>query len=158
MGLSKEDELALALCYNKKVKKGAVVLKDFKQFLLRGNVVDLAVGVVIGAAFGSIVTALVSDLLTPLIAAVAKVPDFGGLSFKLNGSQFMYGHFINALISFLLVATAVFFFVIKPMNFLIERSHKEPTPDPTTKKCKECLGEIPIDAKRCSHCAQLQQK
>jgi large conductance mechanosensitive channel len=134
------------------------MMKDFKQFLLRGNVVDLAVGVVVGAAFGSIVTALVSDLLTPLIAAIAKVPDFSGLYFEINSSQFMYGHFINALISFLLVATAVFFFVVKPMNFLIEKSHKEPTPDPTTKKCKECLSEIPSDAKRCAHCAQLQQK
>lgn len=134
------------------------MLKDFKQFLLRGNVVDLAVGVVIGAAFGAIVTALVTDILTPLIAAIAKVPDFGGLTFTINGSRFMYGHFINAVISFLLIASAVFFFVIKPMNFLIERSRKEPTIDPTTKKCPECLSEIPIDAKRCAHCTQLQPK
>ncbi len=131
------------------------MFKEFKQFLLRGNVVDLAVGVVIGAAFGSIVTALVSDLITPLIGAIAKVPDFSGLSFTINNSQFMYGHFLNALLAFLLVATAIFFFVIKPMNFLVERSHKEPPADPTTKKCKECLSEIPIDAKRCSHCTQL---
>jgi large conductance mechanosensitive channel len=131
------------------------MIKEFKQFLLRGNVVDLAVGVVIGAAFGSVVTALVSDLLTPFIAAIAKVPDFGGLLFTLNGSRFMYGHFINAVISFLLVATAVFFFVIKPINALIARSHKEPPADPTTKKCKECLSEIPIGAKRCSHCTQI---
>lgn len=134
------------------------MLKEFKQFLLRGSVVDLAVGVVVGAAFGSIVTALVSDLLTPLIAAVAKVPDFGGLSFTINGSQFAYGHFMNALISFLLVAATIFFFVVKPMNFLIEKSHTEPPADPTTKKCKECLSEIPIKAKRCSHCSQLQSK
>ena len=133
------------------------MLKDFKEFLLRGNVIDLAVGVVIGAAFGSIVTALVTDLLTPLIAAIAKVPNFGGLSFTLNGSMFMYGHFINALISFLLVAASVFFFVVKPMNVLIEKSHREPTPDPTTKKCSECLSEIPLSAKRCSHCAQEQR-
>ncbi len=131
------------------------MLKEFKQFLLRGNVVDLAVGVVIGAAFGSVVTALVSDLLTPFIAAIAKVPDFSGAFFEINSSKFMYGHFINALISFLLVATAIFFFVIKPMNFLISRSRKEAPADPTTKKCKECLSEIPIDAKRCSHCAQI---
>lgn len=131
------------------------MLKDFKQFLLRGNVVDLAVGVVIGAAFGSVVTALVTDLLTPLIGAIAKVPDFAGLSFVLNGSQFMYGHFINALISFVLVAAAVFFFVIKPMNYIIAKSRKEALADPTTKKCKECLSEIPIEAKRCSHCAQV---
>jgi large conductance mechanosensitive channel len=131
------------------------MLKDFKQFLLRGNVVDLAVGVVIGAAFGTVVTALVTDLLTPLIGAIAKVPDFGGLLFTLNGSQFMYGHFINALISFILVAGAVFFFVIKPMNFLIKKSRKEEPADPTTKKCPECLSEIPIEAKRCSHCTQV---
>lgn len=131
------------------------MLKEFKQFLLRGNVVDLAVGVVIGASFGTVVTALVSDLLTPLIAAIAKVPDFGGLIFTINSSQFMYGHFINAIISFLLVAAAIFFFVIKPMNILIARSRKEPPADPTTKKCKECLSEIPINAKRCSHCTQI---
>jgi large conductance mechanosensitive channel len=131
------------------------MLKEFKQFLLRGNVVDLAVGVVIGAAFGTIVSALVSDLLTPLIAAIAKVPDFSGMFFTINDSKFMYGHFINALISFILVASAVFFFVVKPMNMLIARSRKEPPADPTTKKCKECLSEIPIEAKRCSHCAQV---
>jgi large conductance mechanosensitive channel len=131
------------------------MLNEFKTFLLRGNVVDLAVGVVIGAAFGTIVTALVSDLLTPLIAAIAKVPDFSGLYFTLNGSQFMYGHFINTLISFLLVAGSVFFFVVKPMNVLIAKSRKEPPADPTTKKCKECLSEIPLEAKRCSHCAQV---
>ena len=130
------------------------MLKEFKQFLLRGNVVDLAVGVVIGVAFGSIVTALVTDLLTPLIAAIAKVPDFSGLLFTINGSQFMYGHFINSLISFILVASSVFFFVIKPMNILIAHSRKGPPADPTTKKCGECLSEIPIDARRCSHCAQ----
>lgn len=127
---------------------------EFKQFLLRGNVVDLAVGVVIGAAFGAVVTALVKDFLTPLIAAIAKVPDFGGLSFTLNGSQFMYGDFINILISFLLVATAVFFFVVKPMNMLIARARKGPPADPTTKKCPECLSEIPLGARRCMHCAQ----
>ncbi len=130
------------------------MLKEFKQFLLRGNVVDLAVGVVIGAAFGVVVTALVTDLLTPFIAAIAKVPDFSGLMFTLNGSKFMYGHLINAVISFVLVAAAVFFFVVKPINMLIERSHREPPADPTTKKCKECLSEIPLEAKRCSHCAQ----
>jgi large conductance mechanosensitive channel len=130
------------------------MLKDFKQFLLRGNVVDLAVGVVVGAAFGTIVAALVSDILTPLIAAIAKVPDFGGLTFTLNGSKFMYGHFINALISFLLVASAVFFFVVKPMNYLVSKSRKEAPADPTTKKCGECMSEIPLDAKRCKFCSQ----
>ena len=132
------------------------MFREFKQFLLRGNVVDLAVGVVIGAAFGTVVSALVSDLLTPLIAAVAKVPDFSGLALTINGSKFMLGHLINAIISFLLVATAIFFFVVKPMNMLVERSHKKGAPvDPTTKKCPECLSEIPLDAKRCSHCAQV---
>lgn len=131
------------------------MLKEFKQFLLRGNVVDLAVGVVIGAAFGTIVSALVSDLLTPLIAAIAKVPDFSGLVFTINESKFMIGHFLNALISFVLVASAVFFFIVKPMNLLIARSRKEPPADPTTKKCKECLSEVPLEAKRCSHCTQV---
>lgn len=131
------------------------MLKEFKQFLLRGNVVDLAVGVVIGAAFSSVVTAMVADLLTPLIAAIAKVPDFSGLSFTLNGSKFMIGHLINALISFALVAGSIFFFVVKPMNLLIAKSRKEPPVDPTTKKCKECLSEIPLDARRCSHCTQI---
>lgn len=131
------------------------MLKEFKQFLLRGNVVDLAVGVVIGAAFGSVVTALVSDILTPFISAVAKVPDFGGLAFTLRGSKFAYGHFLNVLISFILVAAAIFFFVVKPMNLLISRSHHEPPPDPTTKKCPECMSEIPIAARRCAQCAQV---
>ena len=137
------------------------MLKEFKQFLLRGSVVDLAVGVVIGAAFGTVVTALVADILTPLIAAIAQVPDFSGLAFTINGSKFMFGHFISAIISFLLVAAAVFFFVVKPMNVLIARSRlpdrqagKEPPADPTTKKCTECLSEIQIQAKRCAHCTQ----
>ncbi|MFA6274901.1 MAG: MscL family protein, partial [Candidatus Paceibacterota bacterium] len=109
----------------------------------------------IGAAFGSVVTALVSDLITPFIAAIAKVPDFSNLFFTLNGSKFMYGHFLNALISFLLVAATIFFFIVKPMNFLISKSRKEESIDPTTKKCKECLSEIPIDAKRCPYCTQV---
>ncbi len=131
------------------------MLKEFKQFLLRGNVVDLAVGVVIGAAFGTVVNALVSDLLTPLIAAIIKVPDFSNLAFTVNDSRFAIGHFINAIISFVLVGAAIFFFIIKPMNMLVTRSRKEPPVDPTTKKCRECLSEIPLEAKRCSHCAQV---
>jgi large conductance mechanosensitive channel len=131
------------------------MLKEFKQFILRGNVVDLAVGVVIGAAFGTVVTALVSDILTPFIAAIAKVPDFSGLKFTINSSQFMYGHFLNSVVSFLLVAGAIFFFVVKPMNILIARSRKDAPALPSTKKCKECLSEIPLEAKRCSHCAQV---
>lgn len=132
------------------------MLKEFKQFLLRGNVVDLAVGVVIGTAFGAVVNALVSDFLTPLIGAIGKVSDFSDLVFTLNGSEFKYGHLLNTLISFILIATAVFFFVVKPMNILIARSKKnEVPPPPSTKKCTECLSEIPIAAKRCAHCTQM---
>ena len=118
--------------------------------------VDLAVGVAIGASFGAVVSALVADFITPLIAVIVKVPDVSGLSFTASGSKFMYGHFLNAIISFVLVATAIFFFIVKPMNVLISRSHsrKAAPSDPTTKKCKECLSEIPIDAKRCAHCTQ----
>ena len=130
------------------------MFKEFKQFLLRGNVVDLAVGVVIGAAFGGVVSALVSDLLTPLISAVAKLPDFSGIVFTINGSKFLIGHFINSFISFMLVATSVFFFVVKPMNALIARAMKQAPADPTTKRCSECLSEIPIGARRCAYCAQ----
>ena len=131
------------------------MLSGFKQFILRGNVVDLAVGVVIGAAFGSVVTALTKDLLTPLIASIVKAPDFAALKWTLNGSTFLYGDFVNAAISFLLVAGAVYFFVVTPINALVARTRKDPVPaDPTTKKCPECLSEIPIDARRCSHCSQ----
>ena len=130
------------------------MLKGFKQFVLRGNVVDLSVGVVIGAAFGTVVTALVKDFITPLVGAVASTSDFANLSFTINGSKFMYGDFINALISFVLVAAVVYFFVVTPMNLLVSRMHKEPPADPTTKKCPECLSEIPIDAKRCAFCSQ----
>ena len=131
------------------------MLSGFKQFVLRGNVVDLAVGVVIGAAFGAVVTALTKDLLTPLIAALVGKPDFSAIKFTVNGSMFAIGDFINAAISFLLVAAAVYFFVVTPVNLLIARMRKAPAPaDPTTKKCPECLSEIPIDARRCAHCAQ----
>ncbi len=128
------------------------MLKGFKQFLLRGNVVDLAVGVVIGAAFGAVVTALVKDLLTPLIAAVVKAPDFSGLFFTVNGSKFLYGEFVNATISFVIIAAAVYFLVVLPINALIARAHREPPADPTTRKCPECMSEIPIGARRCAYC------
>ena len=131
------------------------MLKGFKQFILRGNVVDLAVGVVIGASFGSVVTALVNDILTPLIGAVAKVPDFHNLFFVVNESKFMYGDFINVLLSFVLVAAAVYFFVIVPLNALIARTKKNTVVDPTTKQCVECLSEILINAKRCAHCTSV---
>jgi large conductance mechanosensitive channel len=131
------------------------MLSGFKQFILRGNVVDLAVGVVIGAAFGSVVTAFTKDLLTPLIAAIVGKPDFSSISFTINGTPFPVGDFINALVSFVLVAAAVYFFVVTPINALIARMRKAPVPaDPTTKKCPECLSEIPIDARRCGFCTQ----
>jgi large conductance mechanosensitive channel len=131
------------------------MLSGFKQFILRGNVVDLAVGVVIGAAFGSVVTALTKDLLTPLIAALVGKPDFSAFKFTINGSVFPVGDFINSVVSFLLIAAAVYFFVVTPINALIARVRKAPAPaDPTTKKCPECLSEIPLDAKRCAFCAQ----
>jgi large conductance mechanosensitive channel len=130
------------------------MLKGFKQFILRGNVIELAVAVVIGAAFGAVVTAFVKDLLTPLIAAIFGKPDFSSLTFTVNGSVFLYGDFLNALLAFLLVALAVYFFVVAPMNHLTARLNRgETPPDPTTKKCPECLSEIPIAAKRCAHCA-----
>ena len=128
------------------------ILNDFRQFLLRGNVVDLAVAVVIGAAFGAVVTALVQDLLTPLIAAIAGRPDFSALDFTINSSTFSYGDFINKVFTFVTIAAAVFFFVVVPINALIARSRKEPPADPTTRKCPECLSEIPTDARRCSFC------
>lgn len=131
------------------------MIKGFKEFILRGNVVDLAVGVVMGASFGTIVTALVKDILTPLIGAIAKVPDFSSLTFTINDSKFAYGDFINALISFILVAAAVYFFVVIPMNTLLKKMKKEAPADPTNKKCPECLSEIPLAAKRCSHCTQI---
>lgn len=132
------------------------MLKEFKQFLLRGNVVDLAVGVVVGAAFTTVVNAIVADILTPFISAIIKVPDFSTWSFTFRGSVFKYGHFLNTLIAFLLAATAVFFFVIKPINVLknFRKSNKEVEKILTTKKCKECLSDIPLEAKRCAHCAQ----
>ncbi len=131
------------------------MLSGFKQFILRGNVVDLAVGVVIGAAFGTVVAAFTKDLLMPLIAALVGKPDFSAIAFTVHGSVFPIGDFINAVISFLPVAGAVYFFVITPLNALVKRMRKDPVPaDPTTKKCSECLSEIPIDARRCSHYAQ----
>jgi large conductance mechanosensitive channel len=131
------------------------MLKGFRQFILRGNVVDMAVGVVIGAAFATVVGAFTKDLLTPLIAALVGKPDFSAIQFTVNGSVFALGDFINALVAFLLVAAAVYFFVVTPVNALVSRMRKAPAPaDPTTRKCPECLSEIPIDARRCAHCAQ----
>ncbi len=124
----------------------------FKQFLLRGNVVDMAVGIVIGAAFGTVVTAFVKDLLTPLIAAIVHAPDFSGIYFTLNGSKFLVGEFANAVISFIIIAAAVYFAVVLPINALVARMRRQPPADPTTKRCPECLSEIPIQAKKCAFC------
>jgi large conductance mechanosensitive channel len=126
--------------------------QEFKQFLLRGNVIDLAVAVVLGVAFAAVVASLVEDLLTPLIAAIFGQPDFSDLTFTINESTFRYGEFINALIAFLTIALVLFFFVVKPVNALVMRSRRVPTSDPTTQKCPECLSEIPIDARRCAFC------
>ena len=128
----------------------------FKQFLLRGNVVDLSVGVVVGAAFGGVVTAFTKDLLTPLIAAIVGKPDFSAIQFTINGSKFLVGDFVNAVVSFLIIATAVYSLVVLPINALVSRARREPPADPTTKKCPECLSEIPIQAKRCAFCAVQQ--
>lgn len=129
------------------------MLKEFKEFVLRGNVIDLAVAVVIGAAFGAIVTSLVKDLVTPLIAAIGGQPDFSSLTFTVNRSKFMYGDFINAVISFLIIAAVIFLLVIKPVNSLIARARrKKGTPDPTTKKCPSCYSDVNIKATRCAFC------
>jgi large conductance mechanosensitive channel len=129
------------------------MLKGFKQFLLRGNVIDLAVAVVIGGAFGKVVTALVTDLLNPLIAAVAGKPDFSEIKFTVNTSKFLIGDFINGAVSFVLVAAAVYFFVVLPVNAVTARARRgQAPPDPTTRQCPECLSTIPIKARRCAYC------
>jgi large conductance mechanosensitive channel len=127
-------------------------LNDFKAFILRGNVVDLAVGIIIGAAFGAVVAALVKDLITPIIAAIGGKPDFSSLSFTINNSHFLYGDFINAVISFLIIAAVVFFFVVVPINALIARSKNEPPPDPSTRDCPYCLSTVPVKATKCAFC------
>ena len=129
------------------------MLKGFKEFMLRGNVLDLSVAVVMGAAFGAVVTALVKDLLNPLIAAIVGKPDFSAIAVTVNGSKLLIGSFLNDLISFLLIGAAVYFFVVLPVNHLTARMRRgEVSPDPTTKKCPECLSEVPIAAKRCAFC------
>jgi len=129
------------------------MLQDFKKFILKGNAVDLAVAVVVGAAFGAIVTALVKDLVTPLIAAIGGKPDFSNLSFTVNHSKFLYGDFINAVVSFLLIASVIFFFVIQPLNRLTALANRNKTAeDPSEKKCPQCLSSVPKAAKRCKFC------
>jgi large conductance mechanosensitive channel len=128
-------------------------MKGFKEFMLRGNVVELAVAVVIGAAFTAVVTAFVKDLLTPLIAAIVGAPDFSAIAVTVNGSKLLIGDFLNALFAFITVAMAVYFFVVLPVNALMARIRRgEVPPDPTTKKCPECLSEVPIAARRCAFC------
>jgi large conductance mechanosensitive channel len=128
-------------------------VKGFKAFLMRGNVIDLAVAVVIGAAFGAVVAALVKDLITPIIAAVVGKPDFSNILFEVNGSRFLIGDFINALVSFVLISAAVYFFVVLPINTIqARRARGQAPPDPTTKTCPECLSTIPIAARRCAFC------
>ena len=131
-------------------------MRGFKAFLLRGNVVDLAIAVVIGVAFGAVVTSFVKDLVTPLIAALGGKPDFSSLYFTINKSKFLYGDFIDVLLAFLIIAAVIYFFVVVPYTAMVERSRKEPPADPTTKKCTECLSEIPKDARRCAFCASPQ--
>lgn len=126
--------------------------REFKQFLLRGNVVDLAVALILALAFFAVISAFIADLITPLIAAIFGQPDFADLTFTVNNSVFRYGHFINVVIAFILIAAVLFFFVVKPVNALISRSRKQPPADPTTRKCPQCLSEIPIDARRCAYC------
>ncbi|MEA2655794.1 MAG: large conductance mechanosensitive channel [Chloroflexota bacterium] len=129
-------------------------MRGFKAFLLRGNVVELATAVVIGVAFGVVITAFVKDLATPLIAAIGGQPDFSSMSFTVNNSKFLYGDFLNALIAFVLIAAVIYFLVIVPYTAFMARSKKEPPADPTTRKCPECLSEIPIDARRCAFCGE----
>jgi large conductance mechanosensitive channel len=131
------------------------MLKGFRDFILRGNVVDLAVAVVIGAAFSAIVNALVADIINPLIAAVVHKPDFSALLLNVNGGIIKYGDFLNALISFLIIAATIYFLVVLPVNTLLNKFRPKVVEAPSTKPCPECLSDIPLAAKRCSHCAQL---
>ena len=130
----------------------AQLLKDFRAFILRGNLVDLAVAVVIGAAFTALVNAFVKDIITPLIAAIFGKHDFSTLAFTINGSRFAYGDFINAVLTFVIVAAVLFFFVIRPVNALLSRRRTEPPVDEDVRACPECLSEIPVAAMRCAFC------
>ena len=133
------------------------MIKGFKEFIMRGNVVDLAIAVVIGVAFGAVVTAFVADIITPLIAAIGGKPDFSALYFTANGSKFLYGSFINAIISFVVIAAAIYFAVVVPLNKLAERKARgQAAPEATTKQCPECLSDIPKAAKRCAFCTSPQ--
>lgn len=131
------------------------MLKGFRDFLLRGNVIDLAVAVVIGGAFSSIVTALVKDLITPLIGAIGGTPDFSNIFFTINGSKFMVGDFVNVLISFLIISAVIYFLVVLPMNTLMKKLKKDDRVDPSEKVCPECLSLIPLKATRCKYCTAI---
>jgi len=131
------------------------MLRGFKQFILRGSVIDLAVGVMIGAAFNTVVNSLVKDLMTPLIAAIFKQPNFSTFSFTLHGSQFLYGDFINNLISFLITAATIYFVIVLPVNKL-SSMRKGPPAEAITKVCPECLSSIPAKARHCAYCTSMQ--
>jgi len=132
-------------------------MQGFKQFILRGNVVDLAVGIAIGAAFNGIVTAVVKDIITPLTGAIFHVPNFSNIAVPINGSTLALGDVLNQIISFIIIAVVIYFLIVLPMNKLIEMSRRHDKPaDPTEKKCPECLSEIPVAATRCAYCTQPQ--
>jgi large conductance mechanosensitive channel len=133
-------------------REGIGMLREFRQFILRGNLVDLAVAVVIGTAFTALVTSLVKNLVTPLIAAIAGKPDFSGLTFTIHGSRFLYGAFFNALLAFVIIAAVVFFLIIKPVNALMARFQPDTAVDVPTRPCPECLSDIPRLATRCAFC------
>lgn len=131
-------------------------IQGFKQFIIKGNAVDLAVGIIIGASFTAVVNALVKDLITPLIAAIGGQPDFSQIAFTINNSKFLVGDFINVVIAFIINAAVVYFFIVTPMNKLVAATQKnQKTLDPTTKKCPECLSEVPKEAKRCAFCTSV---
>ena len=127
-------------------------MKEFKEFLLRGNLVELAVAVVIGVAFAALVGAFVQDLVTPLIAAIGGQQDFSALTFTINDSVFRYGHFLNQLLSFLIIAAVVYFLVVKPVNALMARRKTEGPLDEAVRECPECLSSVPAAARRCAFC------
>jgi len=128
------------------------MLREFRAFIVRGNLVELAVAVVIGTAFAAVVNAAVKDLITPLIAAIAGESDFGDLAFTINNSRFAYGDFLNQLLTFVIVAAVVFFLVVKPVNALLARLRTAPDAESDTRACPECLSQIPKEARRCAFC------
>jgi large conductance mechanosensitive channel len=133
----------------------SATLREFRDYLMRGNIVDLAVAVVIGVAFGAVVNSLVDDIIMPIIGIFGGSPDFSANTFTINGSVFRWGNFVTALISFIIIAAVIFFVVIKPMMMMTDRIKRgQGTPDPTTRSCPECLGEVPIAATRCMYCTQ----